>query len=78
MNIAAADQPKKEVQESATEVIAKQLEQISEGIKILRSGRLNEKALIYLLYKSSGVTQENIKFVLNSLENLSKEYLRPF
>lgn len=59
-----------------TEVIAESIKKISDGMKQIKAGRLNDKAIIYLLHKSSGVSQDKIKKILNSLESLEMEYLK--
>lgn len=60
----------------ATEVIAQAIVEISQGVKVLRAGKLNDKALLILLHKSSGVAQYEIKKVLASLQTLEKDYLK--
>lgn len=60
----------------ATEIIASSIREISQGVKKIRAGSLNDKALILLLSKSSGVAQYECERVLNSLESLESTYLR--
>ena len=66
----------KEGEEIPVEIIATSIKEISDGMKKLRAGRLNDRALIYLIHKSSGVAQETIKTVLNSIQNLERDFLK--
>ncbi|MGM4891223.1 hypothetical protein [Tardiphaga sp. 839_C3_N1_4] len=69
--------------EIPTEVMANAIVAISEGIKKLRSGRLNDKAL-YLLIQHAAPTGQNygkisqreIKSVLEGIDALSATYLK--
>ena len=69
--------------EVPVEVIAQSIEAISVGIKKLRAGPLNDKALILLIQhatpllsygKRVGTTE--IKAVLTGIESLEKTYLK--
>lgn len=72
--------PTKEV---PTEVLAGAIKDISAGIRKLRNGSLNEKALL-LLIQHSAPTQANsaripmtvISDVLDGIEGLEKQYIR--
>jgi hypothetical protein len=57
------------------EVIATSIKEISEGIKRLRSGRLNDKALVFLIQKSSGVAGDTVRKVLNAAQSLERDWL---
>lgn len=67
-----------------TEVIADSIVAISEGIKKLRSGRLNDKALLLLIqhaspqllapYRKVGITE--IKAVIEGMESLESTFLK--
>lgn len=59
-----------------TEVIATQIKDISDGIKQMRNGRLNDKAIIYLIMKSSGQNYGTVKAVLDGMQNLEREFLK--
>lgn len=59
-----------------TEIIAEELVKISEGIRKIRTGQLNEKAIVVLLQSSTQLPQNTIKLVLNGLENLKADYIQ--
>lgn len=60
-----------------TEVIAQSIKEISEGVKKIRAGKLNEKALIILVHKASGVATDTVRRVINGMESLEREFLKP-
>lgn len=69
--------------EVTTEILASSIREISEGIKKLRQGPINEKGLLILIhhackssYGSPKPTQAEIRKVLDGVENLEKTYLR--
>ena len=70
------------------EILAEAIKAISDGIKKLRSGRLNERALILLIqhaaptvrtgrYTRTTITAKTVKTVLEGIGNLESEYLKP-
>lgn len=59
-----------------TEVIAKSIRDIAAGIKQIRAGALNDKALVMLIQHASGVNQREVKNVLWALDNLAAQYLK--
>ncbi len=67
---------KQGVVEIPTEVIADSIQQISDGMKRLRAGRLNDRAIILLIHHASNVGQREIKDVLAAMESLAVTYLR--
>lgn len=70
----------------AVEIIANEIIAISSGIKKLREGPLNDKALFLLIqnaaprvgpgYNKKMIGVQHIKFVLEGIESLEDEYLR--
>lgn len=72
----AVKQP--EGEEIATEVIADAIVAISDGMKRLRSGRLNDRALVLLIQHATGqsVSIRDIKAVLDGIEQLKASYIR--
>lgn len=58
------------------EVLAESIRHISEGVRKLRAGPLNDKALLLLIHHSTGVAQRDIKAVLDGIESLDTAYLR--
>lgn len=78
--LVALKQPQPPADEVPTEVIADALVRISEGIAKLRSGRLNDKALV-LLIQHACPSQDRpsistIRTVLDAVENLRGEYVK--
>lgn len=79
-------QPPEKEDEVPTEVIAAAIVVISEGIKKLRAGRLNDKALVLLIqhaapgkknkFGSKPVTSTEIRAVLEGLEGLQATFLK--
>lgn len=59
-----------------TKIIADSIVEISSGVKRLRNGKLNEKALLILVAHASGMSQAVVKNVLNGLEDLQALYTR--
>lgn len=70
--------------EVPTEVIAESIVAISEGVKKLRSGRLNDKALFLLIQNAAPlgghprgkVSIKNIMDVFAGIESLERTYLK--
>lgn len=59
------------------EVLAQAIVDISKAAKRLASSRLNRKAVIILLSHQTGVGQTVIGNVLDGLDSLEANYLRP-
>jgi len=72
----------KDGEEIPTEVLAREIQAISDGIKRLRAGRLNDRALILLIQhaapsvKYKPVTIAVVRSVLRGIETLAAEYLK--
>jgi hypothetical protein len=66
----------KENEEVVVDVLATEIVKISEGIKKIKAGRLNDKAIVLLIHKASGVNSESVRSVLNGMESLEKEFLK--
>jgi hypothetical protein len=65
------------------DVLASEIRRISQGIKALRKGALNDRALILLIQHAivnpstqQPVSQQTIKRVLEGMASLESEYLR--
>lgn len=65
-----------ETLERSAEVIADDIKAIAEGVRKLRAGRLNERALLLLVASASGVNQTICKDVLDGLATLDKRFLK--
>lgn len=60
----------------AHEVLAEDIAKISAAAQSLTASRLRDDALIMLISHSSGVSQRNVKAVLDGLKGLSARYLK--
>lgn len=58
------------------EIIASSIREISQGMKALRAGKLNDKAIIFLVHKASGVASDTVRRVMRGMEDLEKEFLK--
>jgi len=58
------------------EVLAESIKTISDGMKKIRAGRLNDRALTVLLKDATGVPLYEIKRILDGIEGLEALYLR--
>lgn len=62
------------------EVMAESIKAISEGIKKLRSSRLNDKCLLLLIQHATPLTPRpsmtEIRAILDGIESIEHEYLR--
>lgn len=76
----AIKQPEPPADEVPTDVIASALVEIASGIKKLRSGALNERALLLLIQhaipQSDRPSVKQIKAVLDGAESLKTSYLK--
>ena len=64
--------------EIPTEVIADNIVKMAEGVRRLRTGRLNDTALILLIQHAAprDLPKRDIQAVLDGIEALEKTYLR--
>lgn len=64
----------------ATEIIAANIQAIAQGMRNLRRGSLNERALVVLLYeaipKGGKVAHREIRAVLNAMDDLERLYVK--
>jgi hypothetical protein len=60
----------------ATEILAENIVALADGVRKLRSGRLNDKAIVLLLHHSCGVKMTDIKAVFHGIETLEATYLK--
>lgn len=66
-NLKVIQDPENEI---TLEVMAKAITDISEGIKKLRSGRLNEKALLLLIQHSAPTKNGSQRYGLNEIKDI--------
>lgn len=75
-------QPQKPADEVPTEVLATAVLSISEGIKRLRAGRLNDRALVLLIQNAAPThnyrkpSQGEVEAVLAGMEQLEAAFIR--
>ncbi len=58
----------------AKDVLAKAIIDISTAAQALQRGGLNQRAVVVLLHDSTNVPMRDIKYVLNGLAQLRKDY----
>jgi len=63
--------------ETPPAVVANCIATISHGIRALRAGRLNDRAIVTLVHDDTGVSRKTIQAVIDSLEHLEQTYLKP-
>jgi RNase H-fold protein (predicted Holliday junction resolvase) len=63
--------------EKSADDIAEQVEKIAGALERLQASRLTPKAVYLLLSHASGVSQKDIKKVLDAAAALRKQYLKP-
>lgn len=75
ITVKQAENPADEV---ATEVIANAIVEIADGVRRIRSGRLNDRALFLLIQSATAgsVTIRDIKAVLDGIESLEATFLK--
>ena len=71
----------------AVEVLAEAIVQISQGVKKMLAGPLNEAAIVLLItnatpqiggrYNRKAISASTVKAVLTGIESLEREYLKP-
>ena len=63
-------------EELATDKIAEAVIDIAEAVKKLRAGKLNDKALLLLIAHASGVSQREVRAVMDGMEGMKAYYLK--
>lgn len=66
----------KGIDTAACEDIANALAEISDAVKRLRSGKLNDRAIVILISHASGQPQTLVRAVLDGMEGLRGYYLK--
>jgi len=64
--------------EVPAEVLADAIVAISQGVRKLRAGRLNDRALVLLIQHAapSPINQRDVKSVLGAIDDLERQYIR--
>jgi hypothetical protein len=73
MTVSIKQKPEDEV---ATEILATSIRDIAEGVRRIRRGGLNDRALILLIQDASGVPMRACRTVIKALEQLDQLYLK--
>lgn len=66
----------KPTETAPAEIIADSVVAIAEGIRKLRAGRLNDRAIVLLINDVCGVAKRDIKLVLDSITSLDSTFLK--
>ncbi len=59
------------------EIIAAAILDIADGMKTLSRSRLSRKAIVALIHDQSKLARRDIEIVLNNLETLERDWLKP-
>ena len=62
--------------EEQLNAIAHAIEGISEAVKKMRTGKLNDRALVLLIADASGVSKRDVSLVLDGMEGLKQRFRR--
>jgi hypothetical protein len=82
-NVKVVQDPEKTV---TVEVLAEAIASIADGLRKLRAGRLNDRALILLIqhaaptlksYPPKYISAKQVQAVLDGIDSLEREYLKP-
>ncbi len=68
------------VQDESVEILASSVKAIAEGVKKLRAGKLNDKAIVLLIENAMATPRpgkKTIQRVLDAMGNLEATYLKP-
>lgn len=68
---------KENEEEVPAEIIAQSIVEISEAMKQLFATRLTRKAIVTLIHDQSKVGKATINIVLNNLQDLERDWLKP-
>lgn len=70
-------QPPAPAEPVPAEIIATGIEQIAAAMRVLNSTRLTRRAVIALIHDTSKISKRTIEIVLNNIEGLEDEWLKP-
>lgn len=74
--MAVPDMSPPKIEPLATDTIAAAVAEISDAVKRLRAGKLNDKALLLLISHASGQSQSAVRAVLDGMEGMRIYYLK--
>lgn len=74
---AKVTQPAPPAEEIPAEIIATSIVQIAEAMKAINSTRLTRRAIIALIQDQSKLPKKTIEIVLNNLDALETDWLKP-
>lgn len=58
-----------------TEGIARNLSELTNGVKALMGGKLKKKAIYLLLAHTSGMSRSDVERVVDAIQNLEKDWV---
>lgn len=76
-SVPVVKQPQPPADPIPVEILAQSIKDISEGFKRMDASRLSRKALVLLISEHSGVGRNQVTYVLNTLAELERIYLKP-
>ncbi len=59
------------------EIIAESILAIAKGMEALQKSRLQRKVIVTLIHDQSRLGKRDIEMVLNNLQDLARDYLKP-
>lgn len=68
---------KENTEEVPAEIIAQSVVEIAQAMKVISATRLARKAIVALVHDQSKISKTTINLVLNNLEDLEKDWLKP-
>lgn len=61
----------------ATEILAQAILSLSNSMRLLNQSRLKREAIVVLIHDRSKIGKRDIEVILNNLEQLSDDWLKP-
>lgn len=77
MKTTSIKQPEMPAQPIPVEVLATSIRDLAHVMRFISATRLTRKALVVLIHDQSHIGKRDIEIVLNNLESLEKDWLKP-
>lgn len=77
MRKTAIIQPPPPAKEVPAEILATAIVQIAEAMRVINATRLTRKVIVALIHDRSKLPKKTIEIVLNNLDDLETEWLKP-
>lgn len=68
---------RREIDPEPFEVLEHEILAIGEGMRRINATRVSRKAIVALIHANSGVAKRTIEVVIENLENLEENWLKP-